>query len=66
MNIILNGNNTSYPGLVSVTDLLSRLKLTPETVVVELNTSIIQPTSYEATTIAEGDRVEIIRFVGGG
>lgn len=66
MNIILNGNDKSYPKLASVKDLLTRLKLTPETVVVELNTSIIQPASYEATPIAEGDRVEIIQFVGGG
>lgn len=42
------------------------LQLTPETVVVELNTTIIQPDSYDSTDIGEGDQVEIIRFVGGG
>ncbi len=66
MNITLNGNNKSLQRISSVLDLLKSLELIPETVVVELNTTIIQPDSYDATKFAEGDRVEIIRFVGGG
>ncbi|MEA3467546.1 MAG: sulfur carrier protein ThiS [Thermodesulfobacteriota bacterium] len=66
MNIILNGNNKSLQKPSSILDLLKSLELMPETVVVELNTTIIQPNSYDATQFAEGDRVEIIRFVGGG
>ncbi len=66
MNITLNGNNKSIQEISSVLDLLKSLELTPETVVVELNTTIIQPDSYDTTNIAEDDWVEIIRFVGGG
>ncbi len=66
MNITLNGNNKSIQEISSVLDLLKSLELSPETVVVELNTTIIQPDSYNATTLADRDRVEIIRFVGGG
>ncbi|HID70538.1 MAG TPA: sulfur carrier protein ThiS [Desulfobacterales bacterium] len=66
MNITLNGNNKSLQKKSSVLDLLKDLQLTPETVVVELNTTIIQPDSYDSTDIGEGDQVEIIRFVGGG
>ncbi len=66
MNITLNGNNKSLQKTSSVLDLLKDLQLIPETVVVELNTTIIQPDSYASTDIEEGDQVEIIRFVGGG
>ncbi len=66
MNITLNGNNKSINDTASVTDLLKSLQLAPETVVVELNTTIIQPDSYNSAKLAENDQVEIIRFVGGG
>jgi thiamine biosynthesis protein ThiS len=66
MNITVNGNNKSFQGIFTVTDLLNSLQLPPDTVVVELNTTIIQPDSYGSANLAEGDQVEIIRFVGGG
>ena len=66
MNITLNGNSKLLQKKSSVLDLLKGLQLIPETVVVELNTTIIQPDSYASTDIEEGDQVEIIRFVGGG
>ena len=66
MNITLNGNTTDFDTVATISDLLDNLKLVPETVVVELNTTIIQPDSYAATQLSEGDGVEIIRFVGGG
>jgi sulfur carrier protein len=66
MNITVNGNNKSFQDIFTVTDLLKNLQLPADTVVVELNTTIIQPDSYNSAKIAEDDRVEIIRFVGGG
>ena len=66
MDITVNGSNKSFQDIVTVIDLLKSLQLSPETVVVELNTIIIQPDSYGSANLAEGDRVEIIRFVGGG
>ena len=66
MNITVNGNKTDLDTVSTISDLLNNLKLVPETVVVELNTTILQPDSYAATQLSEGDGVEIIRFVGGG
>ena len=66
MRIILNGKQKELDGLETILELLTTLSLKPETVVVELNNKIIQPDSYEAQRLTEEDRVEIIRFVGGG
>jgi len=66
MNITLNGKDKSLHKAIRVTDLLTSLELAPETVVVEVNTTILQPDSYQSAILAEGDQVEIIRFVGGG
>lgn len=66
MNITLNGKQKDILSPCTVTQLLTTLELPAETLVVELNTIIIQPDSYSATNLSEGDQVEIIRFVGGG
>ncbi len=66
MNLTVNGNTKLFQDIKTVTDLLITLNLEPETVVVEHNTTIIQPGSFDSAHLAEGDQVEIIRFVGGG
>ncbi|MBU0945052.1 MAG: sulfur carrier protein ThiS [Proteobacteria bacterium] len=66
MNITLNGTQKVFPSAHTLSQLLADLQLPPETIVVELNTLIIQPDCYSETTLSEGDTVEIIRFVGGG
>ncbi len=66
MNIRLNGSEKTLKEFSSISALLQDLSLNPKTVVVELNTEIIQPGSYDEQTLTENDSVEIIRFVGGG
>jgi len=69
MTIILNG--LSYKILsckekFTVADLLKELSLNPSVVAVELNGVIIKRDDFSTTQIAENDKVEIIRFMGGG
>ena len=66
MNITLNGEGKTLDSDVSLLELLKDLSLKPETVVIELNTKIIQPDAYSGQKLSEADSVEIIRFVGGG
>ncbi len=66
MQITVNGEKKEFTALSTITELLLTLSLKPETVVVELNTKIIQPNAYDKSQLAEADSVEIIRFVGGG
>ncbi len=66
MNIRVNGNDKFLQNITTLTELLHSLQLSPDTVVVELNTKIIQPDAYDSTALVEEDQVEIIRFVGGG
>jgi len=66
MNITLNGNTKTCDNISSVAELLSDLTLNPETVVIELNTKIIPQDEYNEQKLNDADRVEIIRFVGGG
>lgn len=66
MNIMVNGKNEEIDGQTSLLDFLSSKKIHPDKVVVELNTAIIEKHILGDTLIQENDRIEILRFVGGG
>ena len=66
MNITLNGQAKTLKDIATLSELLKDLSLKPDTVVIELNTEIIQPDAYDTQILNEADGVEIIRFVGGG
>lgn len=50
----------------TVAGLLDDLELDGRLVVVELNRQIIRRTEIEDVVLQDGDRVEIVHFVGGG
>lgn len=65
MQIIINGEEHSIAAQ-SMLQLLQSLEIDPRRVAVERNMEILPRTEYEATTLADGDRIEIVHFVGGG
>ncbi len=66
MNIQLNGEQTELTEGRSVFDLIDALGLKPERLAVEVNGRIIRRADWTSTTLAEGDKVEVVHFVGGG
>lgn len=66
MKITLNGSIREIDGNPAVKALLDALKLKPETVAVELNLAIVPKNEYDTRRLKEGDKIEIISFVGGG
>jgi thiamine biosynthesis protein ThiS len=66
MTIVLNGEPKVIPADLSVAALLNELGLTPERLAIEVNRRIIRRADWPSTTLAEGDKVEIVHFVGGG
>ncbi|MBA2871976.1 sulfur carrier protein [Anoxybacillus calidus] len=67
MEIIINGDKILLPESVkTVSDLLSHFQLNNKIAIVEVNLNIINKQDYEITTLSNGDKVEIVHFVGGG
>ena len=66
MQITLNGEPHELEGPLSVADLLQQLAIDPRRVAVEHNYEILRRPLYADTIVHEGDRVEIVNFVGGG
>jgi thiamine biosynthesis protein ThiS len=66
MVLTLNGEPRSFDGLSHLQALVTHLGLDPRKVAVERNLEIVPRALYSATPVAEGDRIEIVHFIGGG
>jgi thiamine biosynthesis protein ThiS len=66
MLIRINGQSREVPAGITVSELLSQLRVSPERVAVELNLSILDRSDFSNARLGEGDFLEIIGFVGGG
>jgi len=65
MNLIINGKLAeSYAA--NIKELLEELRFLPGGVAVEVNLSVVKRADYASCRLHEGDRVEIVNFVGGG
>ena len=66
MQVTLNGKAHSINDGATVADMLRGLKMEPVRVAVEINEDIVSRKIFAETPIREGDRIEIVTFVGGG
>ncbi len=66
MHLTVNGEQRSFGEGASVAGLVSALGLDPRKVAVERNLEIVPRSAYDRTALAEGDRIEIVHFIGGG
>jgi thiamine biosynthesis protein ThiS len=66
LEILVNGERRRFPEPATAADLLRHLGLDPRTVVVEVNRRIVRRPNLAETTLAPGDAVELVHFVGGG
>lgn len=65
-DVVLNGKPRAIAEGLTVAGLLAELGLDPRTVAVERNLEIVPRSAYASEALAEGDRLEVVTFVGGG
>lgn len=67
MFLVINGDDyNDLPTPLSVAGLLAHLGLPEKKIAVERNLEIVPKSTFTETMLAEGDRLEIIHFIGGG
>jgi thiamine biosynthesis protein ThiS len=69
MHFVINGQTRDFPDLAagaSVQELLTALGLKQDRVAVEHNGSIVSRPAWPSTPVTDGDKFEIVHFVGGG
>ena len=64
--ITLNGDPFELSAPMKISELLEHLNIDPRRVAVEHNLMVLKRAAFESTLVNEGDRVEVVNFVGGG
>jgi thiamine biosynthesis protein ThiS len=66
MNLTVNGEARTFEPLPHLAALVSVLGLDGRKVAIERNLEIVPRSAYERTRLCDGDRIEIVHFIGGG
>lgn len=66
MRLTINGNEQSFTDSLTLAQLIEQLGMKGDRVAVELNREIVSRTQWTETSLNDGDRLEIVHFVGGG
>jgi sulfur carrier protein len=66
MSITVNGEQREYKEGVTLASLIDDLGIKVKVMAVAVNMIIVKKNDWESYLIKEGDRVELLHFVGGG
>ena len=66
MKLQINGEVRDFTSPLSLASLVEQLGMKQDRVAIELNRNIVPREQWAETPLGEGDRLEIVHFVGGG
>ena len=66
MKLIINGEDRGFENPLTLQGLVEQLGMKADRVAVELNRDIVPRDQWARTELVDGDRLEIVHFVGGG
>lgn len=66
MVIYVNGEEKELHDGATISQLIESLALKPERIAIELNRRIVRRAEWASTSLSDGDKVEVVHFVGGG
>ena len=66
MKLTVNGEDRDFTSVPTLSALLEQLGLKPDRVAVELNRELVHRERWHTTALNNGDKLEIVQFVGGG
>ena len=67
MQVHINGEQREFGDhSLRLSELVEKLSLAPQRIAIEVNRQIVRRADWEQTEVGEGDKVEIVHFVGGG
>ena len=66
MNVTVNGQIQKIAAGIDLAQLLKQMQLNADCVAVECNFHVIEREAFSATSLSDGDTLEIVSFVGGG
>ena len=66
MNVYVNGELREVSGTSSLAELVTQLELPVARIAIELNREVVRRSEWDTTMLKDGDKIEIVHFVGGG
>jgi len=66
MRLVINGEDREFSVIPTLAALLDHLEMKPDRVAVELNRELVPRDRWASTPLLDGDKLEIVHFVGGG
>jgi len=66
MKIFINGEEKAFEESLTLASLVQGMGMKPDRVAIELNRGIVPRARWSETLLSDGDRLEIVHFVGGG
>jgi thiamine biosynthesis protein ThiS len=66
LKLQINGDARDFPDGLTLAALVEQLGMKPDRVAVELNLEIVPRANWQSTQLKDGDKLEIVHFVGGG
>lgn len=66
MRLTINGKEQVFAEALNLAQLIEQLGMKGDRVAVELNREIVSRAQWAETSLNDGDRLEIVHFVGGG
>ncbi len=66
VTVTINGERRVLAGGLSIDGLLKELGVDARKVAVERNREIVPKSAFSATRVSDGDKLEIVHFIGGG
>ena len=66
MQVHVNGESKELTEGTLLSELLTQLDLPVQRIAVEYNRKVVRRVDWETIALHEGDRIEIVHFVGGG
>ncbi len=66
MKIILNGKEKELPQSLKLKETIAQFCKDPKRVIAEVNGEIVKANSWDTLSLKDGDKIELVNFVGGG
>ena len=66
LRVFINGESKEISGTPSLAELINQLDLPVTRIAIELNREVVRRSEWNSTMLQDGDRIEIVHFVGGG
>ncbi len=66
MRLLINGKEQTFDDALNLAQLIEQLGMKGDRVAVELNRDIVPRAQWPETKLSDGDKLEIVHFVGGG